>query len=325
MILSIIIPVYNTENFIDRCIRSVANQVKEYKDIELVVVDDGSTDGSFQLLEQLKTEYNNIRLFTHKNHGVGYTRNVGIEKAKGQYIWFIDSDDYIDHGFIPKIYETLVNQTPEMILFGYKRVTSEGNEVSVLTYDDKTFTSEELINSSIYSNSVCCKVINASVVTSNKIRFDTGVITAEDFDFSFRSLYFSEKVITISDVGYNYVVNDSSVSNIRSKDHLERLAIDTVKVTENINFFLDLNESDYPGRKKAFKPWVDNFLYGLMFSLFRFKYSVQFIDEIIVSLRRNKNYPIATNSMNKKKKLFMSIANKKTLFLLACRVKRVLK
>ncbi len=325
MVLSIIIPVYNTEIFIDRCIRSVADQVKKYKDIELVVVDDGSTDNSFQLLEKLKTEYNNIQLFTHKNRGVGHTRNVGIEKAEGQYIWFIDSDDYIDHGFIPKIYETLVNQTPEMILFGYRRVTSEGNEISILQYGDKTLTSEELINASIYSNSVCCKVIHADVVTSNKIGFDSSVITAEDFDFSFRSLYFSEKVITISDVGYNYVVNDNSVSNIRSKDHLEKLALDTVKVTENINFFLDLNEPDYPGRKKAFKPWVDNFMYGLMFSLFRFKYSTQFIGEIIVALRRNKNYPISTNSMNQKKKLFMSIANRKTLFLLACRLKRVVK
>ncbi len=325
MLLSIIIPVYNTEHFIERCVRSVVNQIKQYNDIELVVIDDGSTDNSYAIVEKLKTEYENIRLYTHKNHGVGYTRNVGIDKAEGKYIWFIDSDDYIDQGFIEKIHETITNQTPDMVLFGYKRITPEGNEVSRLNYKDNVVTPSEIINASIYSNSVCCKTIKTDIIKSNKIRFDLGVITAEDFDFSFRSLYFSEKIITISEVGYNYVVNDNSVSNKRSKDHLERLAIDTVKITENIDFFLNLYESDFPGRKNIFKPWIDNFLYGLMFSLFRFNYNIQFIGGIIGLLKRNKHYPISTDKMNKKKKLFMNVANRKPLFLLACRVKRIVR
>ncbi|GAA4278947.1 glycosyltransferase family 2 protein [Aquimarina mytili] len=323
MLLSIIIPVYNTESFIERCIRSVVNQIKQYNDIELVVIDDGSTDSSYTILENLKAEYKNIKLFRHKNHGVGYTRNVGLEKSEGEYIWFIDSDDYIDQGFIQKIHETLKNQAPDMVLFGYKRVTPEGDQVSILKYEDNELTLSDIINKSIYSNSVCCKAIKTDIIKSNKIRFDLGVITAEDFDFSFRSLYFSEKIITISDVGYNYVVNDNSVSNKRSKDHLEKLAIDTVKVTENIDFFLNLNETDFPGKKEAFKPWIDNFLYGLMFSLFRFKYNIRFIGEIVGLLKRNKHYPISTDKMNKKKRLFMKVANRKHLFLLACRVKRI--
>ncbi len=325
MLLSIIIPVYNAEKFIERCVNSIIDQAKDFSDIELVIINDGSTDKSPQILKRLQDLYPIIILYDQQNSGEGHTRNVGLEKAKGDYIWFIDADDYIEGTVLNNIHKTLVNQKPETILFGYKSVDLEGEKLSEVKYEDAVLTADELISKSLYSNTVWSKVINRNLIRSNKLSFDPTVKTATDFDFSFRVLYYSEKIAMLNDVSYNYVVNPDSISNIRTREHLEKLAKDSVIVASNIKEFLIINEKDYEGRMKIFKPWLNNYLYGLLFSVFRFNYSITFIEEIIKSLKENNNYPVNTSKMNTKKKLFMAVANHESLFLMICRMNRKLK
>ncbi len=322
MLLSIIIPVYNAEKFITRCVQSILDQTQGLSDIELVIINDGSTDNSPAILKKLEQDYNIIKLYEQQNSGEGHTRNVGLEKANGKYIWFIDADDYIDGTILKHIYDTLNNQNPEAILFGYKTVDLEGVKISEVSYENDVLTRDQLINQSLYSNTVWSKVINTDLIRSNEICFDPAVKTATDFDFSFRALYFSKKVVTLSDISYNYVVNPDSISNVRTIEHLERLANDSVIVGRNIHSFLDKYETQNPGSKKVFKLWLDNYLYGLLFSLYRFDYSIPFVSPILDLLQQDKNYPVDTRNMNFKKKLFMMIANRKSLFLLASKIKR---
>lgn len=323
MLLSIIIPVYNAEKFIKRCIDSIITQSKGLNDLELVIINDGSTDGSAQILKSFKKEYDFISLIEQSNSGEGHTRNVGLENANGKYIWFIDADDYIEGEVLPNIYNTLNEQEPEVIMLGYKTVDLEGVQQSEVRFEDAVLTIDELIQKSLYTNTVWSKVIKTELIKNNQIRFDPAVKTATDFDFSFRVLYFSKKVATLKDISINYVVNPDSISNIRTSDHLERLAKDSVIVGNNISNFLITNETNNLGREKIFRPWLNNYLYGLMFSLFRFNYNNKFIGEIIASLKNNNNYPIDTNYMGGKKKLFTTVANNKAAFLLASRIRNV--
>tara|TARA_R110001583_G_scaffold105519_6_gene253451 strand:- start:1796 stop:2779 length:984 start_codon:yes stop_codon:yes gene_type:complete len=326
MLLSIIIPVYNAEKFIERCINSVIEQTNGLLDnVEIIIINDGSTDNSLKKIKKLKKSHPIIKLFEQKNSGVGYTRNFGLNKCEGNYVWFIDADDYIDGAILKTICETLINQAPDIILLGYKTVDLEGNKVSEVHYTDDVLTRDKIINSALYSNTVWSKIMSTDIIKLNKLQFDTNVRTAEDFDFSFRVLYFSKKIVTLKNVNYNYIVNPNSISNIRSTEHLNRLAKDSVIVATNLKLFLDINESKHSGSRIVFMLWLNNYLYGLLFSLFRFKYNIKFIRHIIEELKRHNNYPINIVGMTFKKRLFVTVSNRKTLFLIACRLNRLIK
>ena len=322
MLLSIIIPVYNAEYFIERCVNSILDQSEKYNDIELILINDGSTDSSLKILNDSYSSNALVTIYDKDNSGQGDTRNIGWEKATGKYIWFIDADVYLEGNIIDNIYKTINSNTPDTILLGFKSVDLDGNTLFEFKYNFEELTREKLIQQSLYKNTVWSKVINAKLIEENKLKFDTTVKTAEDFHFSFRALYFSEKIISLEGAYYNYVVNPNSISNIRSKEHLEKLAIDSVIVAKNINDFLNKNHLKYNDRKKTFKPWLNVFLYGLLFSLFRFNYDIEFISEIIEKMKKNHNYPIDNSNMNFKKKIFTTMANKKLIFLNACKLSR---
>jgi glycosyltransferase involved in cell wall biosynthesis len=325
MLLSIIIPVFNAENFIEKCVNSIINQTKglTYK-LELIIINDGSTDKSPEILKKLQKENSIIKLFNQKNSGEGFARNVGLSKVIGDYFWFIDADDHIEGTILIEILNLLKTQKPESILIGYKSVDLEGNIISEIKYENNFFSRNDLIKQGIYANTVWSKVISTKIIKDNGLHFDTNVKTATDFDFSFKSLYFSKKIITLNDSSYNYVLNPDSISNIRSTEHLNRLAKDSVIVANNLNRFLKINEPQNSGSQEIFRPWLNNYLYGLLFSIFRFNYSFALIKEIIEMLKNNNNYPVDTTGMYLKKRIFMTIANHKSLFLLACKINRMI-
>ncbi|WP_010178385.1 glycosyltransferase family 2 protein [Aquimarina agarilytica] len=322
MLLSIIIPVYNVENFIERCVRSIADQLKDYSDIELILIDDGSSDNSLNKLMILSQEYQFLKLDNKENGGVSETRNLGIKKAKGKYLWFVDSDDYIDINFISEAYKILLKEEPDIFLFGHKIVSAEGDVYSSITYENEVLNSQDLIEKKVYVNSVCFKIIKKEIIEKGKILFDTSVITAEDFEFSFKLHYLSNKIITTKLTPYNYVVNLNSVSNKRSKSHLLNLANDSVVIALKLNQFL--KKKSNINRNIFFKFWLNNYLYGLFFSLFRFNYDYLTIKGVIKDLKKESIYPLNSNNMKFKKRLFVYFANRKQLFFLIVFFRRML-
>lgn len=125
--ISVVIPVYNTEKHVERCIRSVLAQKGDEK--EIILVDDGSTDSSPALCDKFAIEYPNIVRVIHKeNEGVSVARNIGIEEAKGEFIAFIDSDDDLETGMFSAFDEAISKHSiVDIILTGYKVVDSDGN------------------------------------------------------------------------------------------------------------------------------------------------------------------------------------------------------
>ena len=119
--VTIVIPVYNSEKYIGRCIDSILNQT--FQDFELLIINDGSKDNSQEVVEEYKSRYpNKITLINQENKGVSKTRNEAIKIANGKYIMFIDNDDYIDNNYI-EIYVTKINQTnADIVMGGYRRV-----------------------------------------------------------------------------------------------------------------------------------------------------------------------------------------------------------
>ena len=104
---SVIIPVYNVEKYIDRCLKSIISQ--NYDDLEIIVIDNGSTDSSGSICDTYASEYSNISVYHIENHGVGSARNFGLSKARGEFIYFVDSDDYLVSNLFADFAETIVS------------------------------------------------------------------------------------------------------------------------------------------------------------------------------------------------------------------------
>ena len=119
-LISIVVPVYNVEKYLKRCLDSLVNQT--YKNIEIILVNDGSTDSSLEICKGYAKKDSRVKIISKKNEGLGYTRNEGINIAKGIYIAFIDSDDYVDENFYEKLYVSAKKYNSDMVYASFKSV-----------------------------------------------------------------------------------------------------------------------------------------------------------------------------------------------------------
>ena len=181
--LSVIVPVYNVEKYLKECINSIINQT--LKDIEIICVNDGSTDNSLKILEELSQLDNRIKIINKENGGLASARNAGMKVASGEYYTFIDSDDFID----TNAYETVINKKSEadIICFG---IQVFGNENSTQKKYDDTYYKikynglQKLTDDIIFNTDVsaCNKVFKSDIINKNNITFPDG-LNNEDAEF----------------------------------------------------------------------------------------------------------------------------------------------
>ena len=124
-LVTVVLPVYNVEQYLDRCINSVVNQT--YKNLEIILVDDESPDNCPKMCDEWAKMDSRIKVIHKKNQGLGYARNTGIDNATGEYIYFVDSDDYIALDTIELAYKAAVENNADIVTFGYNQVDSNGN------------------------------------------------------------------------------------------------------------------------------------------------------------------------------------------------------
>lgn len=204
---SIIIPVYNVEKYIKRCIESVTNQT--YKDYEIIVVNDGSTDKSMDIVKEFDT-----KVINSKHVSVSEARNQGSQVAKGEYLIFLDSDDYWENKLLENINKSLKNN-PDLVRFQVRTVT-DTNEVT--DFNEKDFTGlsgEEAFKEIVkfhYIESVWCYAIKRSYYEKEKFEFKAGTIH-EDFGLTPLIIIKAPIVNSISYIGYNYYRRKGSIMN----------------------------------------------------------------------------------------------------------------
>lgn len=222
--VSIIMPVYNKEKYLTRTIQSILNQT--FKDFELIIIDDGSIDSSLSICE-LFSEDKRIKIIKVENGGVSRARNIGLDNASGEYILFIDADDYIDVSFIQNLY----NIRGQFVVGGITRVSKDKKTIDIIlpkhngNYSFKeilpTFYKEQL-ESGIYGF-VASKLILKNIIDKYNIRFNEKISLAEDYEF-FLSVYENiDEICFTHNSGYFYV-QETDNSSILMSD-------------ENINFF----------------------------------------------------------------------------------------
>lgn len=215
-LVSIVVPIYNMGTIADKCLRELLRQ--DYEKIEYIFVDDGSTDNSLKVCNQIASEDARVKVFSIKNSGSGPARNYGIENSHGEYIYFPDADDYLRVDAI-SILIRKVNEYPDadLFVFGFTNVDDNGKQISVRNYPNKVFSAEELRRD--YSRCMGSttslgiqgapwnKFFKMSLIRDNSIEYPT-LRRHQDEGFISRYMCFSTKIVFMANVLYTYVIND---------------------------------------------------------------------------------------------------------------------
>ncbi len=234
-VLSVIIPCYNVEKYLDRCLRSIVNQT--YENLEIILVDDGSPDSSGRLCDDWAARDRRIKVAHKQNGGLGFARNSGLEIATGDYIAFVDSDDYIDLSMYEKLMDKAKEHNADIAYCGHIKQLHNGENVSVNDFEEeRVFEKDSLlelsqgffrptkINPRMLTMSVWHAVYRRNVIT--ELFHSEREVGSEDIHFQVCAILNAEKVVFIPDALYVYCYNGESLShefNLSKYDRYKRL------------------------------------------------------------------------------------------------------
>jgi len=215
MLLSIIIPLYNAELYIERCLSSCINQNLSPDEYEIIVINDGSTDKSLEVAKEVTRNRTNATIITQSNQGVSAARNHGLSVAKGEYIWFVDADDWIKENCIKDIYGRAKQSDVDicMISASYGSGDKYDKMFSHPEMTGKVATGILFIEKRKIKVCAPFSIYKRTFLTENQLQFKNGIYH-EDNEFSLRSYYLAKRVSYIDEIFYFYYQNPTSVIQV---------------------------------------------------------------------------------------------------------------
>ena len=233
-LISIIVPVYNVEKYLKRCIDSIILQ--KYKNIEILLIDDGSTDDSGKICDEYATKDSRIRVFHKKNGGLSSARNYGIRESCGKYISFVDSDDYIDENMLFDMYSIATNKKSKIVSCSFKFVYDNGKEITKQNpISEKKYNFSDSIKEmnkfDLFDMSVCTKLFYKELFAD--IKFPEGKLS-EDYFVMYKLLEKGNGLYFVSKPYYNYFQRTNSITKSKRINHdFERAAYEQMIYIEN--------------------------------------------------------------------------------------------
>ena len=264
--ISVVIPIYNTASYLRQCIESILKQT--YKDFEILLVDDGSTDNSKDICLEYQNKYENIRYLYKENSGVSATRNYGIDNAKGRWIFFLDSDDFLLSDNVFEILIDVVNEDETNIPVFNFRYIYDDKEKDGSKFDLSSINDKEIIMNIVLgrqSNSFYGQMFRASwgkmfdkeLLDKHNIRFDERMYIGEDAIFLLDYFKVNNNLKFIDEPLYGYRYHNSSACRKYKADLLEQ---DLIQL-DNLLKRLDINDNDY---KKVICGFIIGEYWGLI-------------------------------------------------------------
>lgn len=307
--LSILIPAYNSERWLPRCLTSILSQIKD--GVEVIIVDDGSMDKTLQCAREFAEKWSCIEVFTKKNEGVGAARNFLLDKARGEFIWFVDSDDYIVEGCLSLLLKEL-SETLDLLSVSYNEVNLNPFEGTGLEFIKK-----RLINGYLWS-----KIIRRKIINGANIRFDSERCSQEDWFFLMHVYPHLNYVKQITLKAYSYCDdNEQSVMRGLGMEHKRKLITDS---RETICKFKDfLNNTGQEPYVEAYEQWMNFSAAGYLYSLFPLDYSIKEIKKDVSIFKKKGVYPVGNTGI-RKFNVFLSVVNHECLYILLIRLYRFL-
>lgn len=252
--ISIIIPAYNASKYITRTLDSICNQT--YKNLEIIVVDDGSSDNTLEICKEQSEKDNRIKVFHKKNEGVTLARDMGISLATGELIGFIDADDTIDPKMYECLYNNLVKYDADISHCGYKTIKENGEEnlfygTGKLIIQSNTDGIVDLIKGEIIEPSLCIKLFRKELF--DNLDYDKTMRINEDYVMNLLLFKKSRKSVFVDEPYYHYYQNENSGSRQITKEYFYRDILKAADITLNL-FKYDEN-IHYYAEKRWFKTY----------------------------------------------------------------------
>lgn len=299
--LSIIIAAYNVETFIEKCILSCVS-IKFKDQIEILVVDDGSTDQTLEKIDNLKAKIANLNIIQQKNQGLGSSRNVGIENAKGKYVWMIDGDDYLQKGSLELIFQNLESDL-DLYCVNYN-VSAEDGSLLYKAYPDnylsKIISGSEYYNINYEKNYTWQYIFRREFFVDNNIYFKER-INMQDSEILPRVLYYVKSVKYLDLVAYNYVQYQNSFTNTKDAGKRFKYFQSIIEVRDSLFQFGESIEKDngelYLGVEKKLRSLNQIVFNHLVF----FKYKNSDFKKNTELLKSSGFYPLAADVSGKMK------------------------
>lgn len=269
--ISVIVPVYNVEKYIFTCLNSLLKQ--SLTDIEILCIDDCSTDSSPEILNYFHQKDNRIKIIKNKeNSGLGFSRNVGIKNAVGKYIYFIDSDDWLEENSLEKLYYNAEKFNADITIFKLINYDDNLKKFYKTNYYsmnymenryEKVFSPDSLGGDLILRlpNSACNKLYKRSLIETNNIDFPVGLIH-EDNPFFFKTMFQADSIIILDEYFYNRRIRSNSITQSNGRKLMDMIEISDI----SLSFFLE-NDELYNKYKKNILNYVINVIKNKFYNI----------------------------------------------------------
>lgn len=241
-LISIIVPTYNVEKYIRTCIESILAQT--YRNVEVIIVNDGSTDQSLAVISDLICSHHNVKVINQKNQGLSVARNTGIDVATGKYITFVDADDKIMPGFVSSLYQIADKTGADIVRGSFRDFNGNIPKYWVPDFNVPTNCGTIVLDQFLSSNIsfvVWSSIYRLDFINSNHIRFTPGIIF-EDVDFTTRAYMLAKLVATSPEPNYAYRIHRQG--SILTTDNAQKMSLSEEKIISQFISMLKHEESD---------------------------------------------------------------------------------
>ncbi len=321
-LISIIVPVYNVQDYIEQCIKSIMKQ--SYSNIEIICINDGSTDNSLNILRGLQKIDNRVRVMTIKNQGVSNARNEGIISSKGKYLLFIDSDDYIPIDYVMCLYHKLLITNSQLCICSIKNFGYSESSYSLDEFDlDMHTMSDSMwlkLNKSYLLYGPCNKIYNSNIIKKNNIQFNINLNYGEDLVFNYEYMKYVNKISYTNETSYHY--RRDTVDSLSKKFRVNQIEIELI-LNKVMQEFVSYKNLDKSGK---FKDYLNHRLfdcvYNYIFSVIRYeKFTKQY--KLIYNALYKKNINLKYNDeiVINYSKIIVFLMKYKLIFLLLIWIK----
>ena len=312
--VTVIVPIYNVEKYLEKCLDSLVEQDYDKEKIEILAVEDGSTDQSKEILKQYVEKYSFITpKYLEKNQGVSYARNLGIKEAKGNFIIFCDSDDYYERDTISKFMKVANEKNADFVMANYY-ISYENKDIKVdiSNYFAKDIiTKQEII--SYMTLTSCSKMIKKSIFIDNNIYYPEDIKRCEELTVIPVLAYLAEKPIFMNEALYHYYQRKASASNSNKGKGIEEFDFFDITFERFIEY---IDQKKYQ-QEIEFKA-IEQLLYGKLLVMLKARISKkELVDEIGKFKRKYPNFlknPYLKR-YSKAKVIFIKLFNYKMIFL----------